>query len=324
MIRISAGTARILGLSKIKAEVCPTTAYILAGEKCMRSCDFCARSRTSLAGSQFLSRVTWPPFTSELVIEKLHLAYGRGDLGRVCLQVVHHRDAWAKARRVLETITQSGGIPASVSCTANSLADIQHWFAAGAERFGLALDAANESIYERVKGGDYKKTLTLLYSAAGCWPGRISTHLIAGLGETDLDIVSRLQEMADNNILAGLFAFTPVKGTGLQNQPPPALSRYRRLQAAHYLISRCGLRLGDFSFDANGGLISLGLPDKRLEKLLHDGDAFRTTGCSMCNRPFYNERPGGNIYNYPRPLTPGETAAALRLLPGAANGGICP
>jgi biotin synthase-related radical SAM superfamily protein len=41
-----------------------------------------------------------------------------------------------------------------------------------------------------------------------------------------------------------------------------------------------------------------------------DGEAFCTAGCPGCNRPFYNERPAGPMYNYPRPLTPAEVEAA--------------
>jgi len=44
------------------------------------------------------------------------------------------------------------------------------------------------------------------------------------------------------------------------------------------------------------------------------GEAFQTSGCPGCNRPYYNERPGGFIYNYPRPLSAAETAAALGLM----------
>ncbi|HDI74230.1 MAG TPA: hypothetical protein ENF57_04430 [Candidatus Korarchaeota archaeon] len=28
-------------------------------------------------------------------------------------------------------------------------------------------------------------------------------------------------------------------------------------------------------------------------------EAFLTSGCPSCNRPFYNERPRGPIYNFP-------------------------
>ncbi|MEM4243701.1 MAG: radical SAM protein, partial [Candidatus Bathyarchaeia archaeon] len=29
-------------------------------------------------------------------------------------------------------------------------------------------------------------------------------------------------------------------------------------------------------------------------------EPFLTSGCPACNRPFYNEKPSGPIYNYPR------------------------
>jgi biotin synthase-related radical SAM superfamily protein len=56
-------------------------------------------------------------------------------------------------------------------------------------------------------------------------------------------------------------------------------------------------------------LISFGRPD--LARTLADGVAFQTSGCPDCNRPFYNERPGGPLYNYPRPLTPAEASKAI-------------
>jgi len=42
------------------------------------------------------------------------------------------------------------------------------------------------------------------------------------------------------------------------------------------------------------------------------GEPFRTSGCPDCNRPFYNERPSGPLYNYPRPLTTEEAARAIQ------------
>jgi biotin synthase len=48
-----------------------------------------------------------------------------------------------------------------------------------------------------------------------------------------------------------------------------------------------------------------------VSQYLADGDAFRTSGCPDCNRPFYNERPGGPMYNYARPLTLEEAFRAI-------------
>jgi biotin synthase-related radical SAM superfamily protein len=59
-------------------------------------------------------------------------------------------------------------------------------------------------------------------------------------------------------------------------------------------------------YDGDGRLVGL-------EALLPGtGEPFQTSGCPDCNRPFYNEQPGGPLYNYPRPLTAGEVARAIQ------------
>lgn len=322
MIRVSAGTARVLGLNNINCAVAPTTAYLLFGEDCPRRCGFCSRSRESKSGADLLSRVTWPLYPAGEVVSRLVRAYSCGDLSRVCLQVVHDREAWKRACRALKTIAGSCDVPVSVSCTTDALRDIQNWFDAGAQRFGLALDAAAEKVFRAVKGGDWNRTLALLHAAADKWPGRITTHFIVGLGEIDRDLVNRLREMTHAGITVGLFAFTPVKGTRLQHHNPPPLSRYRRIQAAHHLIRNGSTAVNGFAYDDRGNLVHLGLPAERLAAILAGGDAFRTSGCPMCNRPFYNERPGKGLYNYPRPLIQAETAAALQALFDTRNDSV--
>jgi biotin synthase-related radical SAM superfamily protein len=48
-----------------------------------------------------------------------------------------------------------------------------------------------------------------------------------------------------------------------------------------------------------------------LKEILSSGAAFQTSGCKDCNRPYYNERPSGPLYNYPRPLSQEEIAEAI-------------
>jgi len=137
----------------------------------------------------------------------------------------------------------------------------------------------------------------------------VAVHLIVGLGETEREMTEMIQRMHDLGVIVGLFAFTPVRGTAMQHEPPPPLDTYRRMQVARHLISHDLAALGDFSFSAEGQLVSFGQPD--LAKMLADAVAFQTSGCPDCNRPFYNERPGGPLYNYPRPLTPAEALRAV-------------
>ena len=93
-------------------------------------------------------------------------------------------------------------------------------------------------------------------------------------------------------------------------QPP--LRQYRRMQAARWLIVNHGAGMTSFRFNRQGALQGIHLTGWR--EALRDGVAFQTPGCPDCNRPFYNERPGGTIYNYPRPLTAEEADEALKVM----------
>jgi biotin synthase len=151
----------------------------------------------------------------------------------------------------------------------------------------------------------------MLRSAAECFPGRIGTHLIVGLGETEQDMATRLQEMADRQASVGLFAFTPVAGTAWATRAAPSLPSYRRIQAARYLLTTGTCRTGAWRFSPTGSIVSYGLSRAELRARLADGCAFQTAGCPGCNRPYYNERPGRVMYNYPRRLYPEEINAAI-------------
>jgi len=70
-------------------------------------------------------------------------------------------------------------------------------------------------------------------------------------------------------------------------------------------------RTSGFRFGSTGRIVSYGLNPDALRKLLAGGQAFQTAGCRGCNRPYYNERPGRAIYNYPRPLASQEARAAI-------------
>ena len=46
--------------------------------------------------------------------------------------------------------------------------------------------------------------------------------------------------------------------------------------------------------------LDFGLSNEALNAIIESGLPFRTSGCPDCNRPFYNEKPSGPIYNYPK------------------------
>jgi biotin synthase len=289
----------------------PTTAYLMLGERCQRNCAFCAQARGSQAGDNALSRVAWPPFPAHDVLQALRRAYRAGEIGRTCFQVTVSEGYLEQAARAIEMVRQACDIPICTSVAPRNVEDVRTLLKAGAERVTIALDAACARLYREIKGGTWNRTLQLIESSASRYPGHVGTHLIVGLGETEREMVERIQHMADLQVTVGLFAFTPVKGTRLGNQAPPPLFQYRRVQVARWLIEEKVARSSDFYYDTVGRLKNYGPFTATLPNLLARGEAFCTAGCQDCNRPYYNERPGGILYNYPRPLTREEVKQAL-------------
>ena len=52
-------------------------------------------------------------------------------------------------------------------------------------------------------------------------------------------------------------------------------------------------------FDTEGKIVGLRVSNESLESIIASGLPFQTSGCPDCNRPYYNEKPSGPIYNYP-------------------------
>jgi biotin synthase-related radical SAM superfamily protein len=305
--RISIGTAAAFDLIKLKTDVLPTTAYFMLGERCGSNCLFCSQARESTAPASRLSRVTWPRFRPAEALGGLKRAIRSGLIRRICLQVVNNPDIMEDTVAWVSRLRQEFPLPVCVSTSLLTPVNTERLFTSGAERISFPLDAATPDIFKKVKGGDFKSHLRRLLRESQRRPGRIMTHLIAGVGESEEAIINLIRDLAENKIGTGLFAFTPLRGTPMQNQPPPDLSSYRRIQIAHFLIRNDIFKAFNFS---GGNLCLESIPGRLLEPKNIE-EAFRTSGCPDCNRPYYNERPGGILYNFPRPLGGGEIRQAL-------------
>ena len=75
-IRVSIGSAIVLGLLKGKLDTKPTTIYLLMcrDSKCIANCGFCSQARNSKGKANLLSRVTWPIFKTENLIKRMENA----------------------------------------------------------------------------------------------------------------------------------------------------------------------------------------------------------------------------------------------------------
>ncbi|SDD60226.1 radical SAM protein [Sporomusa acidovorans] len=307
--KLSAGTACVVGKKPLKTDVLPTTAYIMLGQKCRNNCLFCAQSRDSSARADRLSRVTWPEYPEQAAAEAIGTAFRAGKLQRACLQIVKSSQSWQTSMKALTALKGTSSVPVCISADIETVAQAKELLAQGADRISLAMDAATPELYRQVKGGRWEKRWELLKNCAAELPGKVGTHLIVGLGETEEEMITALVACRDNGINVGLFAFTPVRGTAWAEKEPPAICHYRRIQIAYYLLKK-GYAFEVFQFQ-QGKLTGINVPPAEASNVVADGKAFETSGCSGCNRPYYNEHPGRTMYNYPRPLTMFEIRQAI-------------
>ena len=316
-IRVSLGSAIILGLLEGKLDAEPTTAYLMTYKsgKCTANCGFCPQARSSQSRTEMLSRVTWPVFPTSNVLERLAHEIGRVKLKRVCVQALNYPEVFCEVSSLVKKLKQNVSVQVSVSC--QPLVSDNLWLLskAGVDRVGIALDAATRRLFSAVKGAntggpyDWENQFKLLRAAIGVFgEGSVSTHLIVGLGETEIEAASLIQKCVDMGVLPALFAFTPIEGTALAACPPPKVGVYRRVQLARYLIVNGLARIEDISHDADGRITDFGISKTSLVTIVESGEPFLTSGCADCNRPFYNEKPSGPIYNYPRPIRQNEIA----------------
>jgi len=314
-IRVSVGSAIALGLIHGKLDALPTTIYLLTyrAGKCSANCGFCPQARESKSRAGMLSRVTWPTFPTNQVLQKMKDIKERKLIKRICIQALNYPTVFNDVLGLVKAVRSVVDLPLSVSCQPFNEEEMKKLAQMGVDRIGIPLDAATEDVFDRIKGssadGPYtwiRQQEALRKAVKIFGKGNVSTHLIVGLGETEEEMVRMIQWCIDNDIYPGLFSFTPVPGTALESVSQPSLDHYRRVQIAHYLITNRITQYRDMTFNNDRCLIDFGVSRNELSKAIRSGKPFLTSGCPDCNRPYYNERPSGPLYNYPRIPLPEE------------------
>jgi biotin synthase-related radical SAM superfamily protein len=309
LIRVSVGTAIVLNLLEGKLDAEPTTAYLMTYRtgKCTANCGFCPQARASKSNTELLSRVSWPTFPTPNVLTALAEKAKQVKIKRVCIQALNYPDVFVHLEALVKEIKNRSAIPVSVSCQPLNAQNIDLLKKSGVDRLGIALDATTEALFNKVKGSGaggvytWKNQFILLNEALAVFgQGNVNTHVIVGLGETEKQAAEVIQRCVDMGVLPALFAFTPVRGTALEAKSPPKLESYRRVQLARYLIVHDKARIEDMQFDADTKITGFSLNGDALDAIIEGGLPFRTSGCPDCNRPYYNEKPSGPLYNYPK------------------------
>ena len=315
-IRVSIGSASVLGLYESKRfKDIPTTCYLMTYKEghCTANCGFCPQARESESSIELLSRVSWPIFSFKEFLTKLNYLPPTKRFKRICIQTLNYLQNFQDLNEIISQIKKNCEIPISVAIPPMSKDKLEQLKLIGVERIGIALDAATPEIFEKIKGKEAKSPynwenhLQNLKDALDIFSeGFVTTHLIVGLGETPKEILKMISDLHELKIKVSLFAFMPIKGTKLENLPQPELLNFRKIQLGRYLLINEVRSFDDFTFNNFGDVIKFNLNKKDLWNLINNTDAFLTSGCSGCNRPYYTSRPSGPIYNYPRNLSVNE------------------
>ncbi|MHB1326311.1 MAG: hypothetical protein ACYC0L_08950 [Thermoleophilia bacterium] len=138
---------------------------------------------------------------------------------------------------------------------------------------------------------------------------KTGTHLIAGLGETERQMVNTIQRAGDLGAGAYLFSFYPDPGSIMKNAEPCPAGQFRRIQLARFLIDCYLIVASQMDFDEHGRMNGFGIKGTGLDDIVDSGEPFTTRECPgettncACNRP-YVDGPTRDIRSYPFSLEP--------------------
>jgi len=287
---------------------------------CLGRCAYCGLSRgrrSSEAWSErSFIRVDWPTVSIDEVVERLD-AKVCPHVERACVSMVTDY----RARRDLLTVVarlrgRAGGMSALITPTIVDYEWLVSLREAGVDKVGVAIDAANESLFNRLRGRGvggphrwdrYWKVVEDSVHIFGRY--NVGVHLIVGLGETEEEMVRTVQRAYDVRALTHLFSFYPEERSQMEGCPQPPIGQYRRVQLARYLINKGLSTVEGMRFGEGGRILSFGVADDKLERVVESGLPFLTSGCAgknrenACNRPFSDYTPRqalmGEFRNFP-------------------------
>ncbi len=260
-------------------------------------------------------RVDWPIYPTELVVERTAELEEEQNLQRVCISMLTRREAVEDTIEVIRMYRQRTDIPISVlaSPMVTTKADLVRFREAGADKLGVAIDAATPELFEKhrgkPRGAPHRWERYWEFFCEGIevfGKGNVGTHFIVGLGETEKEMVAAIQRTRDLGGDTHLFSFYPEEGSDMEDVDPPPVDQYRRVQLARYIIDNGIASFDDMDFDEDGRIVHFGVSEAELDEIIDSGYPFMTSGCVgkdgktvACNRPFGNSRPGPDLRNYP-------------------------
>ncbi len=261
-------------------------------------------------------------FSVEEIAERISKREER--VKRVCISMVTRRRSVDDTVEVAKKIRSKTDTPISllISPTVLREEDFPRLKAAGADKIGIAIDAATPDLFDEHRGkgvgGPHRwEKYWNCFETALKYFGKdnVGSHFVVGLGETEKQMIESIQKIKNMGGETHLFAFFPEENSRLTTHPRPELSVYRRVQLARYLIDNQHSDLDKMRFDDSGRITDFGID---ITPHLNSGEPFQTSGCVgtdgtvACNRPYANERPSEEPRNFPFSPT-SEEIATIRL-----------
>ena len=314
------GTLGVLGLELVQMDTPPTTAYlqIYTEKRCKANCQFCAQAKSSSADITHIARGMYVPFDLELVVNRLKMAYERGYLARTCIQTALYDTWWEDTVHLIKRIRKDCRIPISLSVFPLSTKQYEDLKKMEINELVIPLDACTPELFDRIKGksagGPYSwKSHVDGLKRAACIFGKVGTHLMLGLGESDEDAVRIISKLNGDKVNIALFSYTYIPGSQgnfRSETEEKIIKHYRTVQLARHLIMEGIASYSDMRFE-NGTLKDFGVSSDILLSIIEKGEAFQTSGCPDCNRPMANET-FSKIYNFPRKTSKEEITSIKR------------
>jgi lipoyl synthase len=344
-VQMSTAAAITLGLQPGQMYRCACTRclnlLLTYPEGCRANCAYCGLARHREARRDYADRnfirADWPAAPLAAVVERVAAQGAATAFHRMCISMITHPRSDADTRVVLKAWTDRiapATVPVSIlsNPTTMTRSDVAALKALGAEIFTVALDACTPVIFERTRGRGvmsphrWPKYWEIFADAADIFgPEKIGMHLIIGMGETEQEALSVVQQVRDRGGHSHLFCFFPERGSLMDHLPATPRDQWRRVQLARYLIDYRGVRIEQMRFDAAGHIAGFGVAKSELDDIIGLGLPFRTSGCpgkfrpdlSACDRP-YGDSPPRDIASYPFQPNGGDLRHIRRQL-GAAR-----
>ena len=340
-VQMSTAAAITLGIMTGKMYRCACTRclnlLLSYPEGCRANCAYCGLARHREAERDYADRnfirVDWPAVPLAEVIAKVARDGAASPFHRMCISMITHPRSDDDTVTVLKQWTDRISpqtIPVSILSNPTTMVrnDVKRLHELGADIFTVALDAATPEIFDRTRGKgvqsphSWAKYWEILNDARDIFgPQKFGAHIIVGMGETEHDVLTLVQQLVDMGGHSHMFCFFPEKGSLMDHLPATPRDQWRRVQLARYLIDYRGVRVDQMKFDSEGRVMDFGLSQGELDEVIDAGVAFRTSGCpgkfaedvSACDRP-YGDSPPSNIASFPFPPSKNDVRKIRRQL----------